>query len=152
MRLSLIRLICKCKGCRSGYRNQLENEESDSKQAAIGCQVECREAASFFKRFIIIRSLPWDLPESKNFQKQKGKPSGANIRKSLNVSVSVTRRTLAGIPDEPCKLATGHSRRSVHQRYIINPPDEQIFEIFTDWKNCPTVVRNELRSAEQSAR
>ena len=38
---------------------------------------------------------------------------------------AVTRWTLAGIPDDLCKLAAGHSRRSVHQRYI-NPPDEQM--------------------------
>ena len=41
---------------------------------------------------------------------------------------AVTRWTMAGIPEDLCKLAAGHSRRSVHQRYI-NPPDEQMVAI-----------------------
>jgi integrase len=65
---------------------------------------------------------------------------------------AVTRWTLAGIPEELRKLAAGHSRRSVHQRYI-NPPDEHMVKIFADclrW-NCNDVVTQELRRAEQSA-
>jgi integrase len=65
---------------------------------------------------------------------------------------AVTRWTLAGIPEDLCKLAAGHSRRSVHQRYI-NPPDEQMVKIFADrlgWR-CNDVVTQELRSAERSA-
>ena len=43
---------------------------------------------------------------------------------------AVTRWTLANIPEELRKLAASHSRRSVHQRYV-NPPDEQMVEIFS---------------------
>src|SRR5688572_6937381 len=66
---------------------------------------------------------------------------------------AVTRWTLAGIPEDLCKLAAGHSRRSVHQRYI-NPPDEQMVKIFAEslgW-NCNDVVTEELRTAQQSAK
>jgi integrase len=65
---------------------------------------------------------------------------------------AVTRWTLAGIPDDLCKLAAGHTRRSVHQRYI-NPPDEQMVAIFTQqmgWR-CNDVVTHELRNAQVSA-
>ena len=65
---------------------------------------------------------------------------------------AVTRWTLAGIPDDLCKLASGHTRRSVHQRYI-NPPDEQMVAIFTQqmgWR-CNDVVTQELRNAQVSA-
>jgi integrase len=66
---------------------------------------------------------------------------------------AVTRWTLAGIPEELCKLAAGHKRRSVHQGYI-NPPDEQIVKIFAEslrW-NCNDVVTQELRSQRRSAK
>ena len=66
---------------------------------------------------------------------------------------AVTRWTLAGIPEELRKLAAGHSRRSVHQRYV-NPPDEQIFQVFARslaW-NCNDVATQELRTADQSAK
>jgi integrase len=65
---------------------------------------------------------------------------------------AVTRWTLAGIPEELCRLAAGHSRRSVHQRYV-NPPDEHMVAIFTErlgW-NCNDVVTQELRPAAESA-
>jgi len=65
---------------------------------------------------------------------------------------AVTRWTLAGIPEELCKLAAGHSRRSVHQRYI-NPPDEQMVAIFTQqmgWR-CNDIVTQELRKDQRSA-
>lgn len=65
---------------------------------------------------------------------------------------AVTRWTLAGIPDDLRKLAAGHSRRSVHERYI-NPPDEQMCAIFAErlrW-NCNEVVTQKLRTGEQSA-
>jgi integrase len=64
---------------------------------------------------------------------------------------AVTRWTLAGIPEDLCKLAAGHSRRSVHQRYI-NPPDEQMVKIFAEsmgWR-CYDVVTQELRSDRRS--
>jgi integrase len=66
---------------------------------------------------------------------------------------AVTRWTLADIPEDLRKLAAGHSRRSVHQRYV-NPPDEQMVEIFADrlgW-NCYRVARKTLRSEGQSAK
>jgi integrase len=65
---------------------------------------------------------------------------------------AVTRWTLGGIPEDLCKLAAGHSRRSVHQRYI-NPPDEQMVKIFVEclrW-NCNEVVTQELRTEQRSA-
>jgi integrase len=65
---------------------------------------------------------------------------------------AVTRWTLAGIPEDLCKLAAGHSRRSVHQRYI-NPPDEQMVKIFAEsmgWR-CNDVVTQELRQTAESA-
>jgi integrase len=65
---------------------------------------------------------------------------------------AVTRWTIAGIPEELCKLAAGHSRRSVHQRYI-NPPDEQMVKIFAEcmgW-NCNDVVTQELSQTAESA-
>jgi integrase len=65
---------------------------------------------------------------------------------------AVTRWTLVGIPEELCKLAAGHSRRSVHQRYI-NPPDEQMVKIFAEsmgWR-CYDVVTQELRQTAESA-
>ena len=65
---------------------------------------------------------------------------------------AVTRWTLAGIPEELCKLAAGHSRRSMHQRYI-NPPDEQMVAIFTQqmgWR-CNDIVTQELRKDQRSA-
>ena len=65
---------------------------------------------------------------------------------------AVTRWTLGNIPEEPRKLAAGHSRRSVHQRYI-NPPDEQMVEIFSrqlGW-NVYEIHTQTLRSAEGSA-
>ena len=65
---------------------------------------------------------------------------------------AVTRWTLAGIPDDLRKLAAGHSRRSIHERYI-NPPDEQMCTIFAErlrW-NCNEVATQKLRTAEQSA-
>ena len=75
-----------------------------------------------------------------------GKPIGKNslrkafdaAKKQANVKdfhfhdlrhCAVTRWALAGIPEEVRKLAAGHSRGSVHQRYI-NPPDEQMVKIF----------------------
>ena len=66
---------------------------------------------------------------------------------------AVTLWTLAGIPDELRKLAAGHSRGSVHQRYI-HPPDEQMFEVFAQklhW-NCDNIVTQELRRVERSAK
>jgi integrase len=65
---------------------------------------------------------------------------------------AVTGWTMAGIPEDLRKLAAGHSRRSVHQRYV-NPPDEQMVAIFAErlgW-NCNEVVTQTLRRAEGSA-
>jgi integrase len=77
-----------------------------------------------------------------------GKPIGKNaLRKAFDAAkknaelkdfhfhdlrhCAVTRWALAGIPEELRKLAAGHSRRSVHQRYI-NPPDEHMVKIFAE--------------------
>ena len=65
---------------------------------------------------------------------------------------AVTRWALAGIPEELRKIAAGHSRGSVHQRYI-NPPDEMV-RVFAEglgWKNVYDVFTQELRTAEHSA-
>jgi integrase len=65
---------------------------------------------------------------------------------------AVTRWMLANIPEELRKLAAGHSRRSVHQRYV-NPPDEQMVEIFARqlvW-NVYDIRTQTLRTAEVSA-
>lgn len=98
-----------------------------------------------------------------------GKPIGKNaLRKAFDAAkkaagikdfhfhdfrhCAVTRWTLAGIPDDLRKLAAGHSRRSVHQRYI-NPPDEKMVAVFAEhlvWI-VPGVFPQELRTAEQSA-
>jgi integrase len=66
---------------------------------------------------------------------------------------AVTRWALAGIPEELRKIAAGHSRGSIHQRYI-NPPDEQMVKIFAEnlrW-NCNDVVTQELRQTAESAK
>jgi integrase len=98
-----------------------------------------------------------------------GKPMGKNaLRKAFDAAkkeakikdfhfhdlrhCAVTRWALAGIPEELRKLPAGHSRRSVHQRYI-NPPDEQMVKIFAEslgW-NCNDVVKQELRQTAESA-
>ena len=98
-----------------------------------------------------------------------GKPIGKNaLRKAFDAAkkqaklkdfhfhdlrhCAVTRWALAGIPEELRKLAAGHSRRSVHQRYI-NPPDEHMVKIFAEslgW-NCNDVVTQELRQTAESA-
>jgi integrase len=44
---------------------------------------------------------------------------------------AVTRWALAGIPEELRKIAAGHSRGSVHQRYI-NPPDAEMVRVFSE--------------------
>lgn len=99
-----------------------------------------------------------------------GKPIGKNsLRKAFDAAkkqagvkdfhfhdfrhCAVTRWALAGIPEEVRKLAAGHSRGSVHQRYI-NPPDEQMVKIFSDslgWKNVDVALTQELRKAQVSA-
>src|SRR5690606_24551266 len=99
-----------------------------------------------------------------------GKPIGKNaLRKAFDAAkkqakikdfhfhdlrhCAVTRWTLAGIHEELRNVSAGHSRGYVHQRYI-NPPDEQMVKIFAEclgW-NCTTVVLQELRTAEQSAK
>jgi integrase len=91
-----------------------------------------------------------------------GKPIGKSALRSAFVSAlkganiedfhfhdlrhcAVTRWALAGIPDELRMLAAGHSRRSVHQRYI-NPPDEQMVAIFAKmmgWGKAGQVMRND---------
>jgi integrase len=100
-----------------------------------------------------------------------GKPIGKNaLRKAFDAAkkqagitnfhfhdfrhCSVTRWALAGIPEELRKIAAGHSRGSVHQRYI-NPPDEQMVKIFAErlgWENVNEVFTQELRTAERSAK
>jgi integrase len=99
-----------------------------------------------------------------------GKPIGKNaLRKAFDAAkkqakikdfhfhdlrhCAVTRWALAGIPEELRKLAAGHSRRSVHQRYI-NPPDEHMVKIFAEslrW-NCNDVVTQELSKTADSAK
>jgi integrase len=67
---------------------------------------------------------------------------------------AVTKWALAGIPEELRKIAAGHSRGSVHQRYI-NPPDEEMVRVFSQklgWENCTNVVQQELRQAAESAK
>jgi len=67
---------------------------------------------------------------------------------------AVTRWALAGITEEVRKLAAGHSRGSVHQRYI-NPPDEQMVKIFSDslgWKNADVALTQELSKTADSAK
>jgi integrase len=67
---------------------------------------------------------------------------------------AVTRWALAGIPEEVRKLAAGHSRGSVHQRYI-NPPDEQMVKIFAEslkWNFVDEVFTQELSKTADSAK
>lgn len=100
-----------------------------------------------------------------------GKPIGRNaLRKAFDAAkkqagikdfhfhdfrhCAVTRWALAGIPEEVRKLAAGHSRGSVHQRYI-NPPDEQMVKIFSDslgWKNVDVALTQELSKTADSAK
>jgi hypothetical protein len=52
------------------------------------------------------------------------------------------------------RIIIGHSRGSVHQRYI-NPPDEEMFKIFAQrlgWKNVDGVFTEELRPTAESAK
>lgn len=98
-----------------------------------------------------------------------GKPIGKNaLRKAFDAAkktagikdfhfhdfrhCAVTRWALAGIPDNLRKLAAGHSRRSVHQRYI-NPPDEQMMSVFAECLGwiVPGVFPQELRTTQRSA-
>lgn len=67
---------------------------------------------------------------------------------------AVTRWAIAGIPEELRKIAAGHSRGSVHQRYI-NPPDAEMVRIFAErlgWKNVNAVFTQELKQTAESAK
>jgi integrase len=100
-----------------------------------------------------------------------GKPIGKNaLRKAFDAAkkqagikdfhfhdfrhCAVTRWALAGIPEEVRRLAAGHSRASVHQRYI-NPADEQMVKIFAEslkWNFVDVTLTQELRQKAESAK